>query len=342
MGLKRRKVFPVGPTAPFVMHSIPLQVSQVEPIEGMIGPSAALRRLREKITRVAAAPRTTVLVTGESGVGKEVVARGIHARSERCDGPFIALNCAALTDGLLEAELFGHEPGAYTGASSKGRDGLFAAANGGTLLLDEIGELAPELQAKLLRVLQERCYRRVGGNKDQTTDVRIIACTNRDLSQLVEQGRFREDLYYRLNVLVLRVSPLRERRDDITPIALHLCDEIEREHGIRTGGLSEASLATLEGHSWPGNVRELKNAIERAAVECAGATIEPGHLGITLAATAAAIDSEDDSELNLKRMEERLIRRALDATGGNRSRSARLLGVNRATLYNKLRAYQIA
>ena len=277
------------------MHSLPPQISLVEPIEGLIGPSAALRRLREKITRVAAAPRTTVLVTGESGVGKEVVAKGIHARSERRDGPFIALNCAALTDGLLEAELFGHEPGAYTGASNKGRDGLFAAANGGTLLLDEIGELAPELQAKLLRVLQERCYRRVGGNKDQTTDVRIIACTNRDLSQLVEEGLFREDLYYRLNVLVLRVSPLRERRDDISPIALHLCDEIEREHGMTTGGLSEASLATLEAHSWPGNVRELKNAIERAAVECAGATIEPEHLGITPTSSAAAIHSEDDS-----------------------------------------------
>ena len=325
-----------------VMNSHPLQISPVEPVEGMIGPSAALRRLREKIGRVAAAPRTTVLVTGESGVGKEVVARGIHALSERREGPFIALNCAALTDGLLEAELFGHEPGAYTGATSKGREGLFAAANGGILLLDEIGELAPELQAKLLRVLQERCYRRVGGNEDQSTDVRIIACTNRDLSQLVEEGRFREDLYYRLNVLVLRVSPLRERRDDIAPIALHLCDEIEREHGITTGGLSDASLATLEGHAWPGNVRELKNAIERAAVECAGATIEPGHLGITLKASLPAAQAEDDSELNLKRMEERLIRRALDATGGNRSRSARLLGVNRATLYNKLRAYQIA
>jgi transcriptional regulator with PAS, ATPase and Fis domain len=324
------------------MHSLPLQINQVEPVEGMIGPSAALRHLREKIARVAAAPRTTVLVTGESGVGKEVVAKGIHARSERRDGPFIALNCAALTDGLLEAELFGHEPGAYTGAANKGREGLFAAANGGTLLLDEVGELAPELQAKLLRVLQERCYRRVGGNEDHSTDVRIIACTNRDLSQLVEEGRFREDLYYRLNVLVLRVSPLRERPDDIAPIALHLCDVIEREHGITTGGLSEASLATLAGHGWPGNVRELKNAIERAAVECAGATIEPEHLGITLASPAPAVDTKDDSELNLKRMEERLIRRALETTGGNRSRSARLLGVNRATLYNKLRAYQIA
>ena len=324
------------------MHVLPTQDSELQPVEGLIGPSPELRRLREKIARVAAAPRTTVLVTGESGVGKEVVARGIHAHSERRDGPFVALNCAALSDGLLEAELFGHEPGAFTGASSKGRDGLFAAANGGTLLLDEIGELAPELQAKLLRVLQERSYRRVGGNEDKATDVRIIACTNRDLSKLVEEGRFREDLYYRLNVLVLRISPLRERRDDIAPIAQHLCEELEAEHGLQTEGLSEATIATLEAHSWPGNVRELKNAVERAAVECAGSLIEPEHLGIAVAITPSSEQEEDDSPLNLKRMEERLIRRALQETGGNRSRSARLLGVNRATLYNKLRAYEIA
>jgi len=324
------------------MRPLIKEITQVEPVEGMIGPSASLRRLREKIARVAAAPRTTVLVTGESGVGKEVVARGIHACSERSEGPFVALNCAALTDGLLEAELFGHEAGAYTGATSRGRDGLFAAANGGTLLLDEIGELAPELQAKLLRVLQERCYRRVGGNEDQATDVRIIACTNRDLSKLVEEGRFREDLYYRLNVLVLRVSPLRERRDDIAPIALHLCEEIEAEHGIATGGLSQNALAALKTHAWPGNVRELKNALERGAIECAGAVIEPEHLGIKLMPSTPVAQDERSSELNLKKMEERLIRQALEATGGNRSRSARLLGVNRATLYNKLRAYQIA
>ena len=324
------------------MHSLPVEITQVAPVEGLIGPSAALRRVREKIARVAAAPRTTVLVTGESGVGKEVVAKGIHAHSERCDGPFVALNCAALTDGLLEAELFGHEPGAYTGASSRGRDGLFAAANGGTLLLDEIGELAPELQAKLLRVLQERSYRRVGGTVDHTTDVRIIACTNRDLAKLVEQGAFREDLYYRLNVLVLRVPSLRERRDDILPIALHLCEGFEREHDVETGGLSPNAKAALEAHNWPGNVRELGNALERASIECAGGTIEPEHLGIALAPTTSPEEADTSIELNLKKMEERLIRRALDATGGNRSHSARLLGVNRTTLYNKLRAYQIA
>jgi len=324
------------------MHPLSKEITQDTSVEGLVGPSAALQRVREKIARVAAAPRTTVLVTGESGVGKEVVARGIHARSERRDGPFVALNCAALTDGLLEAELFGHEPGAYTGASSRGRDGLFAAANGGTLLLDEIGELAPELQAKLLRVLQERTYRRVGGNVDHTTDVRIIACTNRELATLVEQGSFREDLYYRLNVLVLRVPPLKERRDDILPIALHLCKEIERDHDIETGGLSPRAETALKAHDWPGNVRELANAIERASIECAGGRITPEHLGIAFAPSSSPEGDDSVSELNIKKMEERLIRRALDATGGNRSHSARLLGVNRATLYNKLRAYEIA
>ncbi len=324
------------------MSSSPIEITLVEPVEGLIGPSAALRCVREKIARVAAAPRTTVLVTGESGVGKELVAKGIHACSERREGPFVALNCAALTEGLLEGELFGHEPGAYTGATSRGRDGLFAAANGGTLLLDEIGELAPELQAKLLRVLQERCYRRVGGNVDHETDVRIIACTNRDLAELVEQGKFREDLYYRLNVLVLRISPLRERREDVLPIAAHLLDSLEEEQGLSTQGFSPRAEAALRSHRWPGNVRELGNAIERALIECLGGFIEAEHLGLGLLEPSEGDEEGDARELNLKRMEERLIRRALDATGGNRSRSARLLGVNRATLYNKLRTYQIA
>jgi len=324
------------------MHSLPVEITQVAPVEGLVGPSAALRHVREKIARVAAAPRTTVLVTGESGVGKEVVARGIHALSARRDGPFVALNCAALTDGLLEAELFGHEPGAYTGASTRGRDGLFAAADGGTLLLDEVGELAGELQAKLLRVLQERSYRRVGGTVDHKTDVRIIACTNRDLAALVEQGTFREDLYYRLNVLVLRVPPLRERREDILPIAAHLCEEIEREHGVGTEGLSSHAEAALESHNWPGNVRELGNALERASIECGGGLIELEHLGLSLPLSSSPEGGGEAPELNIKKMEEHLIRRALDATGGNRSHSARLLGVNRTTLYNKLRAYQIA
>ena len=324
------------------MNQLPLQPTTENGLDGLIGPSSSLQRLREKITRVAAAPRTTVLITGESGVGKEVVARAIHSRSDRQDGPFVALNCAALSEGLLESELFGHEAGAYTGASSKGREGLFAAAKGGTLLLDEIGELAPQLQAKLLRVLQERSYRRVGGNVDYETDVRVIACTNRDLPEMVEEGTFREDLYYRLNVLVLRAPSLSARPEDILPIANHLRSLKEAESGFETMGFSDAAEAALINHSWPGNVRELSNAIERACIECDGALIEAAHLGLS-APQDAPEDLENDSlDLNIKNMEERLIRRALHATGGNRSRSALLLGVNRATLYNKLRTYEIA
>lgn len=324
------------------MNQLPLQPTTENSLDGLIGPSSSLQRLREKITRVAAAPRTTVLITGESGVGKEVVARAIHSRSDRQDGPFVALNCAALSEGLLESELFGHEAGAYTGASSKGREGLFAAAKGGTLLLDEIGELAPQLQAKLLRVLQERSYRRVGGNVDYETDVRVIACTNRDLPEMVEEGTFREDLYYRLNVLVLRAPSLSARPEDILPIANHLRSLKEAESGFETMGFSDAAEAALINHSWPGNVRELSNAIERACIECDGALIEAAHLGLS-APQDAPEDLENDSlDLNIKNMEERLIRRALHATGGNRSRSALLLGVNRATLYNKLRTYEIA
>jgi len=324
------------------MTQISLHSATDQAQDGLIGPSASLQRLREKISRVAAAPRTTVLITGESGVGKEVVARAIHQRSDRQEGPFVALNCAALSDGLLESELFGHEAGAYTGASSKGREGLFAAAKGGTLLLDEIGELAPQLQAKLLRVLQERSYRRVGGNVDYQTDVRVIACTNRDLPEMVEEGTFREDLYYRLNVLVLRVPTLRDRPEDVLPIATHLRLIKEEESGFCTQGFSALAEAALMTHPWPGNVRELGNAIERACIECAGALIEPEHLGLSTPADNAEADESDDMDLNIKNMEERLIRRALHATGGNRSRSALLLGVNRATLYNKLRVYEIA
>jgi transcriptional regulator with PAS, ATPase and Fis domain len=254
----------------------------------------------------------------------------------------VALNCAALSDGLLESELFGHEAGAYTGASSKGREGLFAAAKGGTLLLDEIGELAPQLQAKLLRVLQERSYRRVGGNTDYQTDVRVIACTNRDLPEMVEAGTFREDLYYRLNVLVLRVPTLRDRPEDVLPIATHLLLLKEEENSFTTQGFSSRAEAALLAHSWPGNVRELGNAIERACIECSETLIEPEHLGLSTPADSSEASESDDTDLNIKNMEERLIRRALHATGGNRSRSALLLGVNRATLYNKLRVYEIA
>ncbi len=322
----------------------------------IVGDSPEVRRLHQQIGWVAETPRTTVLITGESGSGKELVARAIHERSARAAGPFVALNCAALADSMLEAELFGYEPGAFTGALPKGRDGLFAAAEGGTLLLDEIGELAPELQAKLLRVLQERSYRRVGGHRDIPTDVRILASTNRDLAAMIDEGRFREDLYYRLNVLSIVVPPLRERRGDVALLAEHFLAQCAREFGRDYGGFDESALASLRDRAWPGNVRELRNAVERAALTAGEGVVRAEHLE-----PAAAPDPEPAPEaermlttggeraryllglesLDWRAAEELLVRRALSEAAGNRSETARLLGVNRATLYNKLKAYGI-
>ena len=296
-------------------------------------------------------PRTTVLVTGESGVGKELVARAVHEQSARAERPFVALNCAALAENLLEAELFGYEPGAFTGGRPAGHEGLIAAAEGGTLFLDEIGELALQLQAKLLRVLQERCYRRVGGNADRSMDVRIVASTNRDLVAMVEAGSFREDLYYRLNVLSIHIPPLRERPEDIAPISAHFLAQCSAELALEFADLSESALERLRGHRWPGNVRELRNAIERATVLCRDGRVTPEHLELAPPAATRGARREGAQETlvqlpleswELRRMEEALIRRALEEFSGNRSRAARELGINRATLYNKLRAYGIA
>ena len=309
----------------------------------IIGRSREIEQVLDQIQRVASTPRTTVLIGGESGVGKELVARAIHENSARADGPFVALNCAALAENLLEAELFGYESGAFSGAHPKGREGLVSSANGGSLFLDEIGELALELQAKLLRVLQERVYRRVGGTEDRATDVRFIASTNRDLAGMVEAGQFREDLFYRLNVLSIVVPALRERREDVPLLAEHFLAQLSGEFGRDFAGLEPEALAALQAHPWKGNVRELRNAIERGALHSTGDTIAAADLGL---APGPRRLGGDDLQLelpdfNLRKMEEALIRRALVETQGNRSRTARLLGVNRTTLYNKLRGYEI-
>lgn len=330
---------------------IPLSSDTPKPSQnGMIGCSAGLLRIQEQIQRVAATPSTTVLIAGESGVGKELVARAVHQNSSRRDGPFVALNCAALTDSLLEAELFGYEAGAFTGAVRGGRDGLLAAAQGGTLLLDEIGELALELQAKLLRVLQERVYRRVGGSADREFDVRVIASTNRDLEQYVAEGHFRADLYYRLNVLLLAVPPLRERKRDVPALATHFLAEFAREMNRPLEGFTQAAMEALRNHTWPGNVRELRNSIERAALLCSGNVVGPRelrleHQKVERASSAAIVEPPpalpQSTDMSLRSLEASHIQRVLLNVGGNRSRAARLLGVNRTTLYNKLRRYQI-
>ncbi|MEL6431974.1 MAG: sigma-54 dependent transcriptional regulator [Planctomycetota bacterium] len=316
----------------------------------IVGDSPAIRRVLEHVERVAGTPRSTALVTGESGVGKELVARAIHELSDRRDGPFVALNCAALAEGLLEAELFGYEAGAFTGGDPKGREGLVAAAKGGTLFLDELGELDPGLQAKLLRVLQERVFRRVGGTIDLEMDARIVASTNRDLMEMVEEGRFREDLFYRLNVFHIVVPPLRERRGDVPILSAHFLSQIGEELRRPFTGLSSGALAVLEGHDWPGNVRELRNAIERAAILTVGGEIPAASVvlgsgapepGGDARARSAAPDALTEKELSLAEMEAAYIRRALVVTGGNKGRAARALGIHRSTLYKKLEAYGI-
>ncbi len=311
----------------------------------IVGRSPAIRLLLEHVERVAATPRTTALVLGEPGVGKELVARAIHERSARCDGPFVAVNCAALSESVLEAELFGHEPGALPDGSPRGRDGLVAAAEGGTLFLDEIGELPPALQAKLLGALQGRTFRRVGGSRDRAMDARVVASTHRDLAARVDAGAFRSDLYYRLNVLTLHVPPLRERPEDVVPLAEHFLRGFAVEFGKELPGFAADALERLTSHAWPGNVRELRNAVERAALlGTAGQPLEADHLAPEARAPRiepvpgpAPLEVED---LSLRSVERALIRRVLAETDGNRSRAARILGVNRTTLYNKLRVLE--
>ena len=315
-----------------------------------VGRSKSLRRVFDQVDRVAAAPNTTALITGESGVGKELVARAIHDRSSRAEGPFVALNCAALNESLIEAELFGYEAGSFTGGNPKGRDGLLASAAGGSLLLDEIGELETGLQAKLLRVLQEKTYRRIGGHKDQAMDARVIASTNRDLLAMVEENTFREDLFYRLNVLSIVVPPLRERPTDIAPIAVHFLGRFSTELARDLVGFTEAAMEQMLAHPWPGNVRELRNAVERASLLAESGMVGPLHLGLASKSKLNETPSQpaddfiqlpDTKNLRLRDMEKAMIQRALDACKGNRSSAARELGINRATLYNKLKAYGI-
>lgn len=307
----------------------------------ILGNSRAIAQVLDAIERVAAAPRTTVLISGESGVGKELVARSVHDRSARSSGPFVAINCAALAEGMLEAELFGYEGGSFTGALPKGKEGLFAAAEGGSLFLDEISELPLELQAKLLRVLQERAYRRIGASIDRKMDVRILASTNRDLEQMVSAGRFREDLFYRLNVMSIRVPALRDRPEDIPLLAEHFLEQFRRELGRSQLGISGPAMERILAWRWPGNVRELRNAMERAVLMCDGTELMPEHFSGAQASRPADKQAGASSERSLRGMERTLILKVLEEVQGNRSEAARILGVNRATLYNKLKAYEL-
>jgi len=310
----------------------------------MIGSSQAMRRLRESIARVAPT-QSTVLLLGESGTGKELAARAIHSSSLRSTGPFVAVDCGALPETLLESELFGHVKGAFTGAVGD-KKGLFEVASSGTLFLDEVGETSLALQAKLLRTLQEREVRPVGGTKSVPADVRVIAATNADLEELVRQGLFREDLYFRLSVIPLRVPPLRERGADVRLLAEHFLKAFAAEDGEAVS-FDEDALRALETYSWPGNVRELENAVERATVLAVGERIGANDLPEKLLATRRPPDVPALREgMSLKEtvegMEKRLILQALDESSWNQHRAAKRLGISRQNLQYKMKKYALA
>lgn len=333
-----------------------LRADRAQTARNMVGGSPSLLQLKAQIARVANARDTTVLIRGESGAGKELVARAIHAESSRAAGPFVAINCAALSGPLLEAELFGYESGSFTGADRAGREGLFEQAASGTLFFDEIGELDPALQSKLLRVLEDRTVRRVGAVRDRRTDVRVLAATHRNIETDVASGRFREDLYYRLAVVTVHVPALRERRGDIPAIACDFLQKIATSTGRKHLVFRTDAMEALMQHRWPGNVRELRNAVERACIVREQGEITPADLGLQGAAwttdsmapgascinPAAGLPTPSAVPSNLADTERIAIERALAACGGNISSAARLLGVHRTTLHRKLSQFREA
>jgi two-component system response regulator HydG len=309
----------------------------VEPA-GLVARSEGMRKVLELARRVARVD-STVLITGESGVGKERVARLIHDESSRAARPFVAINCAAVTETLLESELFGHARGAFTGATTD-RAGLFEAAHGGTLLLDEVGEVPASMQAKLLRVLQEREVRRVGENKSRAVDVRVVAATNRDLAAAVEAGTFRKDLYYRLRVVELRIPPLRERRDDILPLARQFLAEAIARMKRKMCGLTPKAADQLVRYDWPGNVRELQNAMERAVALSVGTQIEPDDLPEEIRVALPSVHAPGAVH-TLEEVERQYIAAALRSNGGNRTKTAKQLEIGIATLHRKIKEYNL-
>ncbi len=306
-----------------------------ELLSGVVAESAAMRAVFADAWRVARS-RATVLLTGESGTGKEVLARFLHRASPRADGPFVALNCAAIPASLLASELFGHKRGAFTGAVAD-RGGLFREADGGTLFLDEIGDMPVELQPALLRAIETGRVTPVGGNTELASDFRLVAATNRDLREAVAQGRFREDLYYRLNVINLELPPLRLRREEILPLARHF---LRRRDSAKR--LSSAAARMLHEYPWPGNVRELANAMERVAVLARNELVMPEHLPPAIRSASPVVPEEGEAAESaglrtLRENEDVAIRQALAKTGGNQTRAAQLLGISRRTLINKLK-----
>jgi two-component system NtrC family response regulator/two-component system response regulator HydG len=300
-----------------------------------------MQQVFEIIDQVAPS-RATVLITGESGTGKELVAGAIHQRSPRSGGPFIKLHCAALAESLLESELFGHERGSFTGAVGR-KDGRFSLADGGTLFLDEIGEISPAIQVKLLRFLQEREFERVGGTQTIKVDVRVIAATNRDLKEEIAKGRFREDLFYRLNVVALEMPPLRERRSDIPALARFFLDRYSKANDKPIEDITPQTLELLTSYDWPGNVRELENAIERAVVLAPGTTLEARHLPTTVRPTAATASGMPVIPgATMAELERYAILETMKATGGSTSKAAEMLAISARTIQYRLHEYNEA
>ena len=309
-------------------------------LENIIGRSAAMQEVFDTIRQVAAS-RATVLIQGESGTGKELVAKAIHQLSARNKGPFVAVHCASLSENLLESELFGHEKGAFTGAMER-RIGRFEKADGGSLFLDEISEIDASVQVKILRALEERQIERVGGDSPVDVDTRLIAATNRDLKAMVEDGDFREDLFYRLYVVVITLPPLRDRQDDILLLLNHYLAVFNEENGKQIGGFTPAAYEMLSDYDWPGNIRELRNLVERMVVLSRGMVLDVKDIPVPVREKVrAGGEVRVDADLTVDEMEKRMIVQALERTGGNKTKAAEKLGISRRTLHRKLNHYEL-
>ena len=317
-------------------------------IDRMVGRSEKMLMVFDLVKKIAQSETTTILIQGESGTGKDLVAKAIHYQSSRADKPFMEINCTSLPDTLVESELFGHEKGAFTDAKSLKR-GLFELADGGTVLLDEIGDLQPAAQAKLLRAIEDKTFKRVGGVRDIRVDVRVIGTTNKDLERAVLEGRFREDLYYRLKIIPLYLPPLRERMEDLPLLVEHFINKFNQEFRKKVKGISKEALDALMKYHWPGNVRELKNVIERAMILMTGDVIQPEDIPLEVGGEKRlqpCIPIEQEAPffippggIDLKGLEQELIKKALEVCQGNRSRAARLLGVSRDTLKYRMKKF---
>jgi two-component system, NtrC family, response regulator AtoC len=308
----------------------------------IIGNSPAMQQVKSLLARVAASPASTVLLTGETGTGKDLAAKAVHYNSARAARPFVNITCSALPEQLLESELFGHERGAFTDARQQKR-GLFETAEGGTIFLDEIGEMTPGLQAKLLRFLEEKTFKRVGGLADVRVNVRVVAATNRELEDEVKAGKFREDLFYRLQVMPIPLPPLRERRGDVGLLADFFIDRFNREFRKRVRGLSPAAAQMLDQYQWPGNVRELRNAIERAMLLIDREWLEPDHFTTLTRTVAAPLQFRLPPEgVNLEEVERQLFVQAFERTGGNQTQTGQLLGMNRDQVRYRIEKFGLA